>query len=475
MFVTNHNIKHSDLIRTVLLLFFSLLSIYLACLPSIHVDEGWFHNIAYSTKTNGYPSFNAFSDVPVFKGYYGQGGGIITKMIGILISLPISDVSAILLLRVLFALFFIFTLWEFLRNIEQNDNLRLLVYSLIIFNPLVISVLSKARSESLMASLAMWMMMLIGSDELSKKGIVSALLISYIMMTLHPNGVVSLLFIGLYVLLNKFELRFKFHIFIALIVMFIYMYFNQVNNIFFPSNSLTSAQYSAMYFAGEEQKLLSSIAELPNFLFREVRRYPFLQLKPWKTPLVWFILITVQTMIAWFAVFAKKLKWNDTFVLWGSCVTLMFIFLGNKTSLYLIYLIPFIVPVAYNYMKSVNNKTKKMYLAAVIFLTTVYGIAFFKHNVADTRDVEEVVKYEQQLEYDAIYAPMEFSPYLADKNMYTTIHKVSNQMLKPDMLTEDIIVVIDTKKSSFEELLINFNPVSHNTFGRYDVKQYEHK
>lgn len=456
-------------------LLIGFVSIILVCLPSIHVDEGWFHNIAYSLKINGYPSFNAFSDVPMLKGYYGQGGGIMVKLMGIFTSLPIADALTILLLRVFLTLFFLITIWEFLKTYIKDKHQINLIFAIVLFNPLVIGILSKARSESLMTSLAMWMIMLLGGDKVSKKGVLSALLISYIMMTLHPNGLISLLFIGLVVLIKRFDLRFKIMVFLTLMALFIYMYFNQIKFVFFPDESILSAQYSGLFFAGEEQKLLTSIKDLPIFLFNELKRYPYPKLVPWRTSIVNTILVTGHIVLAWIAVFKNRIKFSNTSVLWGISVFAVFIFLGQKVSLYLVYFLPFVVLAAYSLIESFEVRTKKIYFITVFGLSALSVIASIPHSMANKKNMIKIVDHQQSLDYDIVYAPLQFSPYLSEECMYATNHKISNELLEPYMIVSDKILLIDRKNSEMEKLFDNYQCTSHKTFRTLEVKLFEIK
>lgn len=440
--------KDNSLIHRWLLLFIIAINIFLIALSPIHVDEGWYHNLAYSQAVNGFPSFNAMADIPIFQGYYG-GGGIMVRLLGMFIGLVHNHIGAIIMLRIIMAVLFYLVLMRFVKKSFSSSIERSLVFAGIIYNPIVLRCLSIVRPEIPFTTIALVVLTVLLYERNSSTKQISIVLLFYLQSQFHANAIISYVFLASYYLFERNKLSTKIQMIPILTAVLIFHNFSRLSNLFgLSANSIRSAQFQAMYFSGDTQKIMLSLKSLPEYLIRELSRYWQFTSSSWKSGSIRFLLTTCPVIVILIQYFKKRSQ--NTLLLWTISCVLIFIILGNKTELYLVYLVPSTYLIIYRAIFAFKKGARVTILIIVTMLLGFNALMFLSRSITNHRNRAIIREYVDKSEFDVLYAPLEFSPEFCKLKFYCTTQKNTNNLTDNIRVFSQRCLIIKERDSEFD-------------------------
>ncbi len=418
-----------------------------------HVDEGWYHNLAYSNNVNGYPSFNAFADIPVFQGYYASGSGFMTRIYRIAIDLVANDSNAIRLIRLMMAFAYFVSLWIYFGVCKFSKEAMPLIFIFVLFNPIAIITLSIARPEIILSSIFLWILIVLKSEMQSVVKVFCSLSLAYIATTIHANGMIALCFIGLYLIFFRHTWKIRSIGFVLILGIFVLQYYSRIRNIVSPVENIRSVQFNAMFMSGDEQKIMRSISELPKFILGELERYQISTFPHTISHVLRIILVTIPYGVFYVMALLKPKMIKGEDLLFVISSNLMFVVVGNKTYLYLVYMLPIVVLYLFRFIQASPEKVKRVVLALAVLLILVNPLFLIVKHYTQIKDESAISDYVKKSGIEVIYAPLSYSPYLAGEDFLCTTQKTKNQMMNNVTITDDKLVIIGLVDSGFDMAL----------------------
>ena len=241
--------------------------VYMFTAP-VYVDEGWFHNLAKAKNELGYYTFPAFYDVPALSGHYTQGSSLFVQFYRLFDWLFPEGVTGIMVMRLLFLAMFVSALWLYISRLDVFGGTvgNVIVVAVILIQPVVLSSIARARSEMVMASLLLlvfWKFCRLETVDVNWNAL---LIFSITLFLIHPNGVLYFLLLMLLGAGTRNFTRIMQLWGLGLVVVVIYyLVFIDAN---FP---LYKEQFKIMFSSGGERKFLGSLADVPLFIYSEIR------------------------------------------------------------------------------------------------------------------------------------------------------------------------------------------------------------
>jgi hypothetical protein len=411
----------------VFIIAFSLVILYILTAP-IHVDEGWYYEVARAKNTIGSYTFPAFYDVGLFQSDLMILRDLMTQLYRLADLLFSNGVVAIKFLRLFFFGLWITFFYVFLSSQfpDWQKRERIVVLICLMTFPPVFIVLGIARAEVLISALTALLLSIYLWNIDSSYKFFLLVFFSTLVLLLHPNGIIYFFIIGLWLvsMRNKRQLLIG-CTFMACLGIGYYLIFID------PNIALYKKQFHAMYQGGNESKFLFSLAKLPQFIISEIslRYFPLnaLQQKVFSLSSICAFLTVIITISGLISLFRHR-----QFViirLYIFSIMLFFVLLGNKTPLYLIYILPFFL-IATLYSFSFLESRKWILEMAIISFCIVIGLAV----VVNSKEQKEMGELIRAVKLNVapgsvLYAPFNLYPYLGDRYIYLTTNQKSKAQM----------------------------------------------
>lgn len=382
----------------------------------VHVDEGWFHNLAKAKNDKGFYTFPAFYDVPGLNGPYTHGNSLFVQFYRLFDWIFPSGAIGILVMRFLFLGLFVWTLalYLFRLNLFGGTAGNILVMAVILMQPIVLSSLARARPETVMASLLLLLFWHFRRSELQINW--NALFIfSIVLFLVHPNGVLYLLLLMLLAAETRdFSKVMQLWGLGLLFVTLYYLVFIDAN---FP---LYKEQFKIMFSSGGERKFLGSLGDVPMYLYSELRdRY---LLWEWRKLMSYpFLLVATLVPIGAGLYVGLRRKGFRRELIYILGTIIFFVLLGNKFPGYLMYILPVLMIMGF----SLIRKNKKWMAVAMLVLIvpsvslTVQKINWNFHQQKLYGHILQAV-YQEAQPGEMVYAPLRLEPFLSGQYIFRT-------------------------------------------------------
>jgi hypothetical protein len=418
-----------------------VVSVYMLT-ATVHVDEGWFHHLAKAKNDNGFYTFPAFYDVPVLKGYYTHGNSLFVQFYRFLDWLFPNGAFGILVMRVLFLALFVWTLWLYLArlNVFGGPVGNMMVMAVIVLQPVVLSAISRARPELVMASLLLLLFRHFRRDDIEINW--NALFIlSMFLFLVHPNGVLYLMLLMLLAAetknINKIMQLW------GLGLLFVAVYYLVFVDANFP---LYKEQFNVMFASGGERKFISHLGDVPLYIYSEIRdRY---LLWEWRELMSYPFLLAATLVPIGMGVYAglrHRLFKQELIYILGTMI--FFLLLGNKFPGYLAYILPVLMIMGFY---SIRKNKKAMAMAMLFLIVPGAGLAVQKiswnlHQQKLYHNVLEAV-YHEARQGEMVYAPLRLEPFLSEQYIFrTTTQKGKNDFYRRYSISPRRCLVVERK------------------------------
>lgn len=424
-------IKDNNCWKSIVIVFLviSLVSISVLIITKpITTDEGWFHSLALAKDNYGYYTFPPFYDISLLKGNYTLGKGVHVQIFRFFDLVFKNPIAGIILNRFLFFGIWLLAIYLYIREIKPLDNKwnNILIGTIILIHPIMLGSFSTARPEIPMSALLLYFFWNYHRSLNKDYKLIVLIFISTLLFLFHPNGILYMLLLMIIGFnLKQIGKTLKLWIWGIMVGLVYFLIFIDANH------PLYIEQFKLIMSTGAEEKFISSMSSLPNYILCEIRdRYI-----GWESRMLFsYPVLLISTITPLFAgIYAgfknKRFKVELIYIL---ATIFFFILLGNKFQGYLAYIIPFLIIMSF-YLLRKKIIIIKMVSILILFLYITITIRGVVWNYEQNKITKIIIKniQEKVKPGETVYAPFRFEPYLSPKYDYlTTTQKSKNNLYK---------------------------------------------
>jgi len=442
----NEILENNNIAKSVFIISFTIMMLFLF-IRTIHTDEGFYHSYAKAKNDFGTYQTPGFFDAAPHQDYYHQTyrGMVQIYRLGNIV-FPNNHLASIKFVRFINILFWLIALIYFLKTNKKGES-HFWFLSFIIMNPLMLRILTTGRSEALISALFIIIISeLINNNTEDEIKFYRISFLSFIMLLLHPNGILFFFPLSILIIntLDK-SLIFRFSLLLFFMMIFYYLSFFDFYLPYYKSllaNNGTIIPGANL----EEKKIISSIIEIPGFIWDELRlRYFQMQHTSSKFYIIKVIGNLLPITLGIYFVFKK----NKKIFLYILSAMIFFIFLGNKYNGYLIYFLPIIVFYTFKYNKNlVIDLTLKTLIILFLFYNSYRISDHIQTNIFRKDLIEDVKKIVNTSDF--LYANFKFEPYLVDHCNLLTLGEKTSEFYIRNNLPLNNSYVLDQKDGVIE-------------------------
>ncbi|OFX81245.1 MAG: hypothetical protein A2X12_00670 [Bacteroidetes bacterium GWE2_29_8] len=398
---------------------------YNVFIQNVQTDEAWAHSATSAKIKYKYYTMPAFYDMEIFKEkpYYMMR--TIDQLYRASILINGEGPNSVKFVRLIAVIFLLSSLFYYLKN--QNyikETFDRIIAGCIMLLLIFITGAVNGREELFITSVLLFIMGII-SKYRNSEGVITkkteVIILAFLCFCIHPNGIFILFALSLLMLnIKKIQHLIKYYILILLLLYSYYVFLIDYNLVTYQEQFILLTQ------SGEEQKFITSIGDFFVFLKNELSRYSIQRM----FVNIYYLFVSLNLIV--FVIggiivgFLNK-KQFKTELFFSATLFFGLIFIGNKSSIYLAYLIPFtFIMFIVFILNKINNKHK------ILLLLSIFVMLFFTSigSIYKTQNYNK--EYNQILEFtyknvplnSKVYAPFRFEPYLSKKyEYYTTTHK----------------------------------------------------